>query len=189
MGSSSILDQTMKPRATSDTARSWSLAAALLVACTALLFGAFLGGTAKTGGERASELADKIRCPLCRGQSVADSNVPIASEIRADIRDRVAKGQSDEEILYAYVQRYGSSVLLTPAADGVSSLVWIVPVVVAGAIAATLTVVFDRRRRVRNAATAEDFRIVQIELGRRLSLKATPQGEASEASTSGRGLG
>jgi len=108
---------------------SWALMA---IAGVAVLIIAASGDTGpSTDGERVAQLAGTIRCPQCRGQSVAESDVTIAREIRADIRERVASGQSDDEIRQIYIDRFGRSVVLTPDAGGFTGLVWIVPVVAA----------------------------------------------------------
>lgn len=108
---------------------SWVLMA--VVACAALIIGATGDVEPTSDGERVSQLANTIRCPQCRGQSVAESNVAIAREIRGDIRNRIAAGQTDDEIRQVYIDRFGRSVVLTPDGEGFTGLVWIVPVVAA----------------------------------------------------------
>lgn len=123
---------------------SWVLAG--IVAVTVLVVAASGDGGPVSDGERVSQLAATIRCPQCRGQSVAESNVAIAREIRADIRERVADGESDDEIRQVYIERFGRSVVLTPDASGFTGLVWIVPVVGAGLATAAVAVAFQRWR-------------------------------------------
>lgn len=123
---------------------SWVLMA--IVAIAVLVIAATGDQGPQSDGERVSELAATIRCPQCRGQSVAESNVTIAREIRADIRTRVAAGESDDEIRQIYIDRFGRSVVLTPDATGFTGLVWIVPVVAAGLALAAVSLAFQRWR-------------------------------------------
>ena len=141
---------------------SWVLM--LIVGGAALIVGATGDTGPQTEGERVSELASTIRCPQCRGQSVAESNVTIAREIRADIRERVAAGESDDEIRQVYIDRFGRSVVLTPDADGFTGLVWIVPVVAAGLGLAAVALAFQRWRAEAAqlvAATDDDRELVE----------------------------
>jgi cytochrome c-type biogenesis protein CcmH len=111
---------------------------------------------------RAERLTRELACPVCEGQSVADSNAPESREIRADIPRRIAAGQSDADIRAFYVSRYGSHILLTPANGGIGLVAWMLPVgaLLLGALG--LVVAFRRWSRTpRLAATAEDEAIVQ----------------------------
>ena len=88
---------------------------------------------------RAERLATELRCPVCQGLSVADSPSITSNDIRADIRRRIAAGESDADIRQAYVDRYGDWILLRPRARGFTALLWALPaaaVVVAGALLA-----------------------------------------------------
>ena len=67
---------------------------------------------------RAHELETEIKCPECQGLSVADSQAPTSRAIRADIKRRIAAGQSDAEIRQAYVDHYGETILLAPQDSG-----------------------------------------------------------------------
>lgn len=117
-----------------------------IVATAALVVGSLGDSGPSTSGEQAAQLAATIRCPQCRGQSVAESNVAIAREIRADIRTRIAAGESDDEIRQVYIDRFGRSIVLTPDAGGFAGLVWIVPVVAAALAAAAIALAFQRWR-------------------------------------------
>lgn len=134
---------------------SWVLMA--IVGVAALIVGATATGAAQSDGERMSELASTIRCPQCRGQSVAESNVAIAREIRGDIRNRISAGESDDDIRQAYIDRYGRSIVLNPDSGGLTGLVWIVPVVAAGMATAAIALAFQRWRVEANSlASASD---------------------------------
>src|SRR4029079_15913410 len=77
---------------------------------------------------RAARLADELACPVCTGESVADSNAPESRAIRIDIARRIRAGQGDAAIRDAYVAIYGEHVLLTPANSGLGIVAWGVPV-------------------------------------------------------------
>ena len=140
---------------------SWVLVT--LVVLTALIIGTTDDGGPRSDGERMSQLAATIRCPQCRGQSVAESNVTIAREIRGDIRNRISAGESDDEIRQVYIDRYGRSIVLTPDSGGFTGLVWIVPVVAAALATAAIALAFRRWRLEAEAiasATDEDRELV-----------------------------
>ena len=113
--------------------------------------GALVAGTqdsgAKTDSERVQSIAKSVRCPTCRGQSVADSDAPAAANVRKDIERRVADGQSNDDIRSALAARFGDSILLTPPRDGVAGLVWVLPVIALVAALAGITFAFRRWRR------------------------------------------
>jgi len=140
---------------------SWVLMA--IVGVAALVIGAAADGGTKSEGEQMSELASTIRCPQCRGQAVSESDVAIAREIRADIRTRISAGESNDEILQVYIDRYGRSIVLTPDSGGFTGLVWIVPVVAAGLAIAAIGLAFQRWRaeaESMQAATEADRELV-----------------------------
>ena len=90
---------------------------------------------------RADRLGHQLACPVCDGQSVADSNSPQSRSIREDIPRRIAAGQSDAEIRAYYVSKYGERVLETPSNSGLGIVAWGVP-----ALAVILGAVAHRRR-------------------------------------------
>lgn len=124
-------------------ALSWGVLAVVVVA--ALAFGTF-DTDPPTAEERVRNLAGQFACPQCAGQSVRDSDVGISVQIRAEIADRVAQGQSDDQILSFLTQAYGRDYLLTPSASGAASLVWAIPVFAATVVLAGVAVAFKRWR-------------------------------------------
>jgi cytochrome c-type biogenesis protein CcmH len=106
---------------------------------------------------RAQRLERQLACPVCSGESVADSNVPESRAIRADIRERIRAGQSDREIRDAYVRVYTERVLLTPDNGGLGVIAWGVPIVVLLAGTAGIVVALRRWSRTpKLAATPDD---------------------------------
>jgi cytochrome c-type biogenesis protein CcmH len=94
----------------------------------ALAFVAVRSQPSRSPTARANRLAHELRCPTCESESVADSQSPASVAIRADIKRRVAAGQSDGEIRAAYVEIYTQYVLLSPDSHGIGLIVWGAPV-------------------------------------------------------------
>jgi len=105
----------------------WTVLAAVVLATLAVVVWPDGGDASPSARTRA--LAEEFRCPECEGLSVADSSAPTARAMRADIRERVAAGDSDAEIRQVMVDRFGESVLLKPEGEGIGLLVWGLPVV------------------------------------------------------------
>ena len=73
---------------------------------------------------RARVLDHAMRCVVCQSESVASSNAAWAVETRRVIREQVAAGKSDDEIIDFFVERYGEFVLMTPRTGGSNWLLW-----------------------------------------------------------------
>ena len=84
---------------------------------------------ARTADDRVHEIAAGLRCPVCQNLSVADSPSRLAGEMRAEIADKLAAGQTPEQIRAFFVDRYGEWVLLAPTKEGLNLLPWAVPIV------------------------------------------------------------
>jgi cytochrome c-type biogenesis protein CcmH len=100
----------------------------------------------RSRSERAEAITASVRCPTCRGQSVRNSDAPVAAAIRSEVDRRLADGQSDDEIRDYLVDRYGEAVLLKPPRSGVAGLVWVLPVAGLVAAVAVLALAFRRWR-------------------------------------------
>jgi len=112
-------------------------------------------------------VASQMKCPVCRSQSVADSDVAAARAIRIEIARRVDEGQSDSAIRAAIADTYGEDVQLIPAASGFAGLVWIIPVVALVVALAALSAAFARwRRGTAVEATDADRALVEKALDR-----------------------
>lgn len=121
---------------------AWGALGAVVI--VALVWAAWPRGGTPGPAARASELATELRCPDCEGLSVADSSTSTARAIRREIRDRVDRGESDEAIRQAYVDRYGESILLKPEGGGLGVIVWGLPV--AALLVAAVALAFALRR-------------------------------------------
>ena len=121
---------------------SW--AGVVVVALSMLVFATVDEGVPATNADRAYALARDFACPVCQGQSVAESDVPVARSIRREIRVWVDEGRSDEFVRAQLVANFGEDIDYTPSASGVTSLVWILPVVAGAVAAGGLVLVFRR---------------------------------------------
>jgi cytochrome c-type biogenesis protein CcmH len=86
-------------------------------------------------------VALQLQCPVCEGETVADSPSGLAADMRSVIRSKLVAGESDQQILDEFVASYGDSILTEPPKHGISLGVWIGPVVgivVGGLIVALL---------------------------------------------------
>ncbi len=79
---------------------------------------------------RAVMLFDKIRCVVCTGQSLRESDVEMARTLRKIIRDNLKEGLSDEEILSFLKSRYGDHVILEPTLEPRFLLLWLFPIII-----------------------------------------------------------
>ena len=77
--------------------------------------------------KRAVHLADELRCLVCQNQTIADSNAELAVDLRRQIREQIAQGRSDSEIVDYMVARYGDFVLYRPPLKPVTLLLWFGP--------------------------------------------------------------
>ncbi len=113
--------------------------------------------------DRAREISRDIRCPVCQGETIDDSNAPIARDLRLIIRERLVAGDSDDAVVAYVVARYGEGVMFNPTAEGANLILWLAgPALL---LAGTAVALAAARRRVspEAALTPEDeARIRQI---------------------------
>jgi cytochrome c-type biogenesis protein CcmH len=77
--------------------------------------------------KRAMDLAEHLRCLVCQNQTIADSNAELAQDLRRQVREQIAQGKSDSEIVAFMTQRYGDFVLYKPPVKGTTVLLWFGP--------------------------------------------------------------
>lgn len=77
--------------------------------------------------QRYDDLTHELRCMQCQNQSIADSPVGLASDLRRDVREQLIAGKTDEEIRAAMVARYGNFILFRPPFKPGTAWVWIAP--------------------------------------------------------------
>jgi len=94
---------------------------------------------------RARELSRELRCMVCQNQSIDDSEAPLARDLRLLVRERIAGGDSDAQVIDFLVARYGEFVLLKPRLERQTLLLWAVPPLVL--IVGGLALWIEARRR------------------------------------------
>ncbi len=77
--------------------------------------------------QTARTLFHELKCVVCEGQSLADSDATLAGQMRDHVRRLVAQGQSEQEILGAFKESYGDTILLTPPVEPTTYLLWLAP--------------------------------------------------------------
>ena len=108
---------------------------------------------------RARELSRELRCMVCQNQSIDDSDAPLARDLRLLVRERIAGGDSDSQVIDFLVARYGEFVLLKPRLSPHTLLLWLLPpLALAGG---GLALWFYSRRRA-NAGSAADPSLLHL---------------------------
>ena len=117
--------------------RSWLRRPSVLVALGLLLALALVWGITlfqanqpKSLDQRAHEVASQLQCPICNGESVADSPSGLASEMRSLIRQKLAQGESEQQVIQYFESRYGDTILESPPAQGFTLMIWLPPVLI-----------------------------------------------------------
>ena len=105
--------------------------------------------------QRFKALTAELRCVMCQNQSIADSNAPIAHDLRREVLALMREGRSDDEIKQYLVERYTDFVLYEPPMRGGNWLLWVGPflILLAGGIAVYRII---RRKQPAAAAPAAD---------------------------------
>jgi cytochrome c-type biogenesis protein CcmH len=97
---------------------------------------------------RFEELTRELRCLVCQNQSLADSDAPLAHDLRQEVFEMMRAGRSDEEIKRFLIDRYGDFVLYRPPVKGNTIVLWLAPVLLLAAGAAAVGFNVSRRRRL-----------------------------------------
>jgi cytochrome c-type biogenesis protein CcmH len=101
---------------------------------------------------RLNRLSEELRCLVCQNESLAGSRADLAVDLRREIREQIASGRSDAEIMDFMVGRYGDFVRYRPPWKATTVLLWLGPLLfLAGGIAALLVYLRRRARRVEAA--------------------------------------
>ena len=105
--------------------------------------------------QQAASLNQAIMCPVCPGESIDQSQNPLAVQMRAMVIDKLATGWSDQQIKDFFVERYGPSVLMAPPTEGINLAAWIVPpaTMLGAVIALLLALRWMRRSQAPDIAT------------------------------------
>jgi len=117
--------------------------------------------------KRAVQLAEQLRCLVCQNQSLADSNAELALDLRRQIREQIAQGRSNDEIVDFMVSRYGDFVLYRPPLKASTWLLWFGPplVLLVGFVVLMRTVRERRKRIEREPLSASEHAEAELLLG------------------------
>jgi cytochrome c-type biogenesis protein CcmH len=143
----------------------------LLALVLCLMPGMALAQEARPLGEnpaveaRLKQLAVELRCLVCQNQTLADSNAPLAEDLRREVREMIAKNMTDDQIIEFLVTRYGDFVRYRPPFKVTTWLLWVGPFLLLAAGAAVLMVSLRRR-----ALKTEEGTLSQEELARATQL-------------------
>lgn len=103
---------------------------------------------------RLKAIAHELRCLVCQNQTIADSDAPLAVDLRQQTRAMIREGKTDDEIRAYMVERYGDFVLYKPPFNAATAVLWVAPgLLVVGGLAG-LFVLLRRRREAAQAAAA-----------------------------------
>ena len=108
---------------------------------------------------RARDLSRELRCMVCQNQSIDDSEAPLARDLRLLVRERIAAGDSDAQVIDFLVARYGEFVLLKPRLKPHTLLLWLLPPL---ALAGGGFALWMHSRRRSRSAAAEDQSLVKL---------------------------
>lgn len=148
--------------------------------CSALLLSATLGAALATPAaappdpaleRRVAALAEQLRCVVCQNQTIADSEAELAVDLRQQVREQLAQGSSEAQVIDFMVQRYGDFVLYRPPLKSGTLLLWFGPFVL---LAAGLLALASRLAAQRRQAPAPP---APQELARGAALLAPESGE------------
>ncbi|HUQ28626.1 MAG TPA: cytochrome c-type biogenesis protein [Usitatibacter sp.] len=112
---------------------------------------------------RLKDLAEELRCLVCQNQTIADSNAPLALDLRNQIRTQISQGRSDDQIRAYMVERYGDFVLYKPPFKASTALLWLAPLLLLMVGAFVFWTVVARRRESEPAPEPGPQRRAEIE--------------------------
>jgi len=108
---------------------------------------------------RARDLSRELRCMVCQNQSIDDSDAPLARDLRLLVRERIAAGDSDGQVIDFLAARYGEFVLLKPRLKPQTLLLWLLPPL---ALAGGGLALWMHQRRRSKSAAAEDQALFKL---------------------------
>ena len=116
---------------------------------------------------RARVVSSELRCMVCQNQSIDDSEAPLAHDLRLLVRDRLVKGDTNQQVLDYLVARYGEFVLLKPRFEPQNLLLWGLPpfALIAGAIALCVTARRRQPKDVEPTLTADERKKIASLIG------------------------
>ncbi len=152
----------------------WIAIGWLLVVCALALLAYGNPSAQPSLDARARSLAGQMRCLVCAGESVADSQSGFAQGVRDSIRRQLAAGMSDQRVKSFFIEKYGQQILLAPPSSGLGSVAWLAPpLLVLGGLGLLITLVLDWRSRGRSSAGVKETYLERV----RVELAADSAGE------------
>jgi cytochrome c-type biogenesis protein CcmH len=127
----------------------------IAIACTSV-------ETIPTAEIAAQEINKTVMCPICPGESIDQSQHPLAVDMRGIVNEKLEQGWTGGQIRDFFVERYGPSVLLEPPREGLNWLVWIVPPV--GVAVGGIALYLVLRMTVRSNTRRRESPVDEIEL-------------------------
>ena len=107
---------------------------------------------------RLREMATELRCLVCQNQSLADSDAPLAIDLRREIRSMMEEGRADAAIIQYLVDRYGDFIRFRPPLKATTVLLWFGPPILIALAAATWFAALRRRQRLSITPLSSDER-------------------------------
>ena len=106
--------------------------------------------------EQARSIDSSLICPVCPGESIDQSQVELARQMRELVREKLAEGWSKGQITQYFVDLYGEAVLASPPKKGINLVAWVVPFAVVGAAALMLLFVIRAMRKRQDGSPLEE---------------------------------
>jgi len=97
---------------------------------------------------RVQRVAAELRCLVCQNQTIADSNAGLADDLRREIREQLARGGSDEQVVQYMTDRYGDFIRYRPPLKSSTAVLWVGPAVLLGGGLLVLVLVLRRRAKL-----------------------------------------
>lgn len=118
---------------------------------------------------RFQQLTGELRCPKCQNQNIADSNAPIAQDLRTKIQLMLTEKKTDQEIIDYMIDRYGDFVLYQPRVDSRTWILWFGPAVL---LVLGILVVVSISRRNASKSTADQLAVNTLDEQQQIQLAA-----------------
>lgn len=107
----------------------WGIAIAAIVV---MVIGLLPGESSADPEQRAVGLEQRLACPLCQGQSLAESDSQVAEDLKVILRDKIDEGMTDKQIFDFFAARYGEHIVLEPPLLGWGIALWAAPLLALG---------------------------------------------------------
>ncbi len=118
----------------------------------------------ETLDQRVHDVASQLKCPVCQGESVADSPSQISQQMRGVIRQQLQSGKSEQQIIQYFIDRYGQQIVWSPPWQGFTLLAWLVPIaLLLGGVVLLFIVLRDWRTAPPTDTTGDDAELADLD--------------------------